>query len=46
MSEKILLNKIKKHLQEHIKEGNFDKLDISQIKLIDKELKRIMPPKK
>jgi uncharacterized protein YjbJ (UPF0337 family) len=46
MSEKVLLNKIKKHLQEHIKEGNFDKLDISQIKLIDKELKRIMPPKK
>ena len=46
MSEKILLNKIKKHLKGHIKEGNFDNLDIAQIKLIDKELKRIMPPKK
>jgi hypothetical protein len=46
MSEKILLNKIKKHLKGHIKEGNFDNLDIEQIKLIDKELKRIMPPKK
>jgi hypothetical protein len=46
MSEKVLLNKIKKHLKGHIKEGNFDNLDIAQIKLIDKELKRIMPPKK
>jgi hypothetical protein len=45
MSEKILLNKIKKHLKGHIKEGNFDNLDIAQIKLIDKELKK-MPPKK
>jgi ElaB/YqjD/DUF883 family membrane-anchored ribosome-binding protein len=46
MSEKILLNKIKKHLQGHITEGNFDNLDIAQLKLIDKELKRIMPAKK
>ena len=46
MSEKALLGKIKKHLQGHIKEGNFDNLDISQLKLIDKELKRIMPAKK
>jgi len=45
MSEKILLNKIKKHLQGHITEGNFDNLDIQQLKLIDKELKRIMPAK-
>jgi len=31
------------HLNEHIKEGNFDNLDISQSNLLKKEIKRLKP---
>lgn len=36
-----LLNKIKKHLEGHIKEGNFDNLDISQLKQINTSLSKM-----
>jgi hypothetical protein len=35
--------KIVAHLNEHIKEGNFDNLDISQSNLLKKEIKRLQP---
>lgn len=33
--------KIVAHLNEHITEGNFDKLDVSQSKLLNKEIQRL-----
>lgn len=36
-----ILNDVIKHLEEHIKEGNFDELDIKQSKILKKQVEKL-----